>query len=73
MISVEDDVYDGFVRVAMELVGDVGERLVYRAHLYAQSDIQGYKPAQGDLAYPEKLKMMQVSETESNDRMSVIE
>lgn len=53
------DVYAGFVRVITELVGDAGERLVYRAHMYARADILGYKPAPGDLAYPQKLIMME--------------
>ncbi|KAK5980416.1 Conserved oligomeric Golgi complex subunit 3, partial [Trichostrongylus colubriformis] len=48
----------GFVHVIGELVGDVAERIVYRAMLYGQTDIAGYKPAAGDLAYPEKLEMM---------------
>ncbi|KAK6017378.1 Sec34-like family protein [Ostertagia ostertagi] len=30
----------------------------YEAVLYGQTDIAGYKPAAGDLAYPEKLEMM---------------
>ncbi len=56
------EILAGFIRVASELLGDVGERLVYRAHMYARSDILCYKPASGDLAYPEKLQMMQVSD-----------
>ncbi|KAL6730791.1 hypothetical protein Aduo_001730 [Ancylostoma duodenale] len=54
----------GFVRVIGELVGDVAERIVYRAALYGQTDIAGYKPATGDLAYPEKLEMMKSIEKE---------
>jgi len=34
---------------------------VYRAHIYVQNDILGYRPGGGDLAYPEKLEMMKVS------------
>ncbi|KAK6051205.1 hypothetical protein COOONC_11290, partial [Cooperia oncophora] len=48
----------GFVHVIGELVGDVEERIIHRAALYGQTDIAGYKPAAGDLAYPEKLEMM---------------
>lgn len=54
----------GFVRVMGELVGDVAERIVYRAGLYGQSDILGYRPSPGDLAYPEKLIMMRKIEKE---------
>lgn len=42
------------------MLEDVQERLVYRTHIYIQTDITGYKPAPGDLAYPEKLEMMEV-------------
>ncbi|KJH47410.1 nuclear transport factor 2 domain protein [Dictyocaulus viviparus] len=52
------DPRSGFVLVIEELIGDVAERIVYRAALYGQTDIAGYKPAEGDLAYPEKLEMM---------------
>uniref|UniRef100_A0A0K0D641 Conserved oligomeric Golgi complex subunit 3 n=1 Tax=Angiostrongylus cantonensis TaxID=6313 RepID=A0A0K0D641_ANGCA len=52
------DPRSGFIRVIEELVGDVAERIVYRASLYGQTDIASYKPAAGDLAYPEKLEMM---------------
>ncbi|KAK6309564.1 hypothetical protein J4Q44_G00194450 [Coregonus suidteri] len=38
---------------------DVQERLVYRTHIYIQTDIIGYNPAPGDLAYPEQLEMME--------------
>ena len=49
-----------FHRVVSQLLADVQERLVYRAHIYVQNDIIGYKPVAGDLAYPEKLEMMEV-------------
>ncbi|XP_045062407.1 conserved oligomeric Golgi complex subunit 3 [Coregonus clupeaformis] len=38
---------------------DVQERLVYRTHIYIQTDIIGNNPAPGDLAYPEQLEMME--------------
>lgn len=38
---------------------DAQERLVFRANMYLQSDILQYKPSPGDLAYPEKLEMME--------------
>lgn len=42
------------------MLQDVQERLVFRSHVYMQTDILNYKPAPGDLAYPEKLEMMEV-------------
>ncbi|XP_060689339.1 conserved oligomeric Golgi complex subunit 3 isoform X1 [Hemiscyllium ocellatum] len=48
-----------FSAVAKQMLEDVQERLVYRTHIYIQSDIVGYKPAPGDLAYPDKLEMME--------------
>lgn len=50
--------FDAMVKQMLE---DVQERLVYRTHIYIQTDITGYNPAPGDLAYPEKLEMMEVS------------
>lgn len=41
------------------MLQDVQERLVFRAHIYLQSDIQNYRPSPGDLAYPDKLEMME--------------
>mgnify|MGYP006952284333 FL=1 len=52
---------EAFGKVIWQLMQDVQERLVFRAHLYLQSDILNYKPSPGDLAYPEKLEMMEVS------------
>ena len=43
------------------MLEDVQERLVYRTHIYIRTEILHYQPAQGDLAYPEKLHMMEVS------------
>jgi hypothetical protein len=48
-----------FRRVAGQMLQDVQERLVYRASVYIRSDILGYVPCGGDLAYPEKLEMME--------------
>ncbi|KAL7741107.1 hypothetical protein ACLKA6_018140 [Drosophila palustris] len=50
---------EAFATIAHQLLQDVQERLVFRAHLYLQSDIQNYNPSSGDLAYPEKLEMME--------------
>jgi len=52
---------EAFATIAHQLLQDVQERLVFRAHLYLQSDIQNFNPSSGDLAYPEKLEMMEVS------------
>uniref|UniRef100_A0A8C9WXK3 Conserved oligomeric Golgi complex subunit 3 n=1 Tax=Sander lucioperca TaxID=283035 RepID=A0A8C9WXK3_SANLU len=48
--------FDALVKQMLE---DVQERLVYRTHIYINTDITGYNPAPGDLAYPEKLEMME--------------
>uniref|UniRef100_A0AAY5EQM3 Conserved oligomeric Golgi complex subunit 3 n=1 Tax=Electrophorus electricus TaxID=8005 RepID=A0AAY5EQM3_ELEEL len=48
-----------FEAVVKQMLEDVQERLVYRTHIYIQTDISGYNPAPGDLAYPEKLEMME--------------
>lgn len=50
---------EAFGRITQQLLQDVQERLVFRAHLYLQSDIQQYHPSPGDLAYPDKLEMME--------------
>lgn len=55
------DSLEAFGKICLQLLQDVQERLVFRAHLYLQSDILNYKPSPGDLAYPEKLEMMEVS------------
>ncbi|CAD6198323.1 unnamed protein product [Caenorhabditis auriculariae] len=54
----------GFVAVMSELVGDIAERIVYRAGLYAQNDIAAYRPAPGDVAYPQMLQMMRQIDNE---------
>lgn len=41
---------------------DVQERLVYRSYIYVKADIFQYFAASGDLAYPEKLEMMEVGQ-----------
>ncbi|XP_015111966.1 conserved oligomeric Golgi complex subunit 3 [Diachasma alloeum] len=50
---------EGFGNICLQLLHDAQERLVFRTHLYLQSDILGYNPSPGDLAYPNKLKMME--------------
>ncbi|CAK1544455.1 unnamed protein product [Leptosia nina] len=45
--------------VARALLQDTQERLVFRAHVHLRADVLHYKPAPGDLAYPDKLEMME--------------
>ncbi|XKL61877.1 hypothetical protein PGB90_001710 [Kerria lacca] len=47
-----------FGNIVEQLLRDVKERLVFRAHLYFKTDILQFNPSPGDLAYPEKLEMM---------------
>jgi len=46
-------------RIGQQILEDVQERLVYRTSVYIRTDISGYQPSPGDLAYPEKLEMME--------------
>lgn len=48
-----------FETIVKQMLEDVQERLVYRTNIYIKSDILGFQPSSGDLAYPEKLKMME--------------
>lgn len=52
---------EAFLNAMRQLLQDCQERLVYRTNIYIQTNIVGYCPASGDLAYPEKLEMMEVS------------
>ncbi|KAM9486494.1 conserved oligomeric Golgi complex subunit 3 [Clarias gariepinus] len=62
---LEDHVHNNAVQlcafdtVVKQMLEDVQERLVYRTHIYIQTDISGYNPGLGDLAYPDKLQMME--------------
>ena len=47
-----------FEQTCKQMLEDIQERLVYRTQMYIKSDIVGYAPVAGDLAYPEKLIMM---------------
>lgn len=60
-VEILADSLEAFGKICLQLLQDVQERLVFRAHLYLQSDILNYKPSGGDLAYPEKLEMMEVT------------
>ncbi|KRZ37447.1 Vacuolar protein sorting-associated protein 72 -like protein [Trichinella pseudospiralis] len=59
-IDVTDVVYKGLAKVLEELLGDLTERLLYRSQMFAANEIGNYNPAEGDLAYPEKLIMIRV-------------
>lgn len=48
-----------FEAVCRQMLQDVQERLVYRTYIYIRTDILQYSAAPGDLAYPEKLEMME--------------
>lgn len=63
---------EAFGNICLQLLQDVQERLVFRAHLYLQSDILNYKPSPGDLAYPDKLEMMEVC-LQNAIQMSIVE
>lgn len=49
-----------FIKTIERLLEDTQERLVYRSNIYIETNIKGYTPSAGDLAYPEKLEMMKV-------------
>ncbi|XP_060063849.1 conserved oligomeric Golgi complex subunit 3-like [Ylistrum balloti] len=48
-----------FETICKQMLMDVQERLVYRTYICIKADILNYNAAQGDLAYPEKLEMME--------------
>ena len=48
-----------FEGVCSQMLEDVQERFVYRTHIYIETEILNYNPSKGDLAYPEKLKIME--------------
>lgn len=57
--------------VVRQMLEDVQERLVYRTHIYMKTDILHYNPGAGDLAYPDKLEMMEsIAESLSLSRSS---
>ncbi|XP_038049939.1 conserved oligomeric Golgi complex subunit 3-like isoform X2 [Patiria miniata] len=58
-VLTNPDELKAFEIVNRQMLEDVQMRLVYRASIYVQTDILNYKPAPGDLAYPEKLEMME--------------
>ncbi|XP_064615702.1 conserved oligomeric Golgi complex subunit 3-like [Liolophura sinensis] len=58
-VKNNSDQLRAFESVCLQMLMDVQERLVYRTYIYIRSDILNYAPATGDLAYPEKLEMME--------------
>lgn len=63
---------DPFIKSMQHLLEDTQERLFYRCNVYIQTNIIGYIPGAGDLAYPEKLEMMKsiaenLNETKGTD------
>lgn len=59
MILDIDQPNDAFTKILWQLLQDVQERFVFRTHVYLQTDLLNYRPSAGDLAYPEKLQMME--------------
>ncbi|XP_033760571.1 conserved oligomeric Golgi complex subunit 3-like isoform X2 [Pecten maximus] len=64
-----------FETICKQMLMDVQERLVYRTYICIKADILNYKAAQGDLAYPEKLEMMEsiaegIKNTQESSRTS---
>lgn len=50
---------EAFGRTIHRLSQDAQERLGFRANMYSISDIRNYRPSPGDLAYPNKLELME--------------
>uniref|UniRef100_A0A0X3Q8J9 Conserved oligomeric Golgi complex subunit 3 n=2 Tax=Schistocephalus solidus TaxID=70667 RepID=A0A0X3Q8J9_SCHSO len=50
---------EAFSQMCHNLLVDVRQRLIFRAHVYIKSQILDYSPSPGDLAYPEKLEMIE--------------
>ena len=50
---------EAFEIIVKQMLEDVQERLVYRTNIYIKTDILGFAPSSGDLAYPDKLIMME--------------
>ncbi|BHF75699.1 Golgi transport complex subunit 3 [Sparganum proliferum] len=50
---------EAFTQMCHNLLVDVQQRLIFRSHVYIKSQILDYSPSPGDLAYPEKLEMIE--------------
>eukprot|EP00112_Aurelia_sp_Birch-Aquarium-sp1_P012947 Seg2728.2 transcript_id=Seg2728.2/GoldUCD/mRNA.D3Y31 product="Conserved oligomeric Golgi complex subunit 3" protein_id=Seg2728.2/GoldUCD/D3Y31 len=66
-IARKADQLSAFEVIISQLLEDVQERLVYKAQTYIRNDIESYKPAAGDLAYPDKLMVEASSVMENNE------
>ncbi|XP_058446712.1 conserved oligomeric Golgi complex subunit 3 [Malaya genurostris] len=58
-VNYNPDSLEAFAKIVYQLLQDVQERIGFRAQSYLESDILHYRPSAGDLAYPEKLEMME--------------
>ncbi|XP_055614526.1 conserved oligomeric Golgi complex subunit 3 [Uranotaenia lowii] len=58
-VNYNPDSLEAFAKIIYQLLQDVQERIGFRAQNYLESDILNYRPSAGDLAYPEKLEMME--------------
>ncbi|XP_053694577.1 conserved oligomeric Golgi complex subunit 3 isoform X2 [Sabethes cyaneus] len=58
-VSYNPEALEAFSKIVYQLLQDVQERIGFRAQSYLESDILNYRPSAGDLAYPEKLEMME--------------
>ncbi|XP_049535661.1 conserved oligomeric Golgi complex subunit 3 isoform X1 [Anopheles darlingi] len=58
-VAYSPDSLEAFAKIVYQLLQDVQERIGFRAQNYLESDIRNYRPSAGDLAYPEKLEMME--------------
>lgn len=50
------------MEIMRQLLQDIEERLVFRTHIFFQNDLIAYRPSAGDLAYPEKLEQLEVTQ-----------
>ncbi|XP_050079211.1 conserved oligomeric Golgi complex subunit 3 [Anopheles maculipalpis] len=58
-VAYSPEPLEAFAKIVYQLLQDVQERIGFRAQNYLESDIRNYRPSAGDLAYPEKLEMME--------------
>ncbi|XP_055545149.1 conserved oligomeric Golgi complex subunit 3 [Wyeomyia smithii] len=58
-VHYNPEALEALAKIVYQLLQDVQERIGFRAQNYLESDILHYRPSAGDLAYPEKLEMME--------------